>query len=243
MAGFWGRRKREQQDVADADANLAREADIALVGADERLRVTSDEMVFAEAELGEEATAPLREAIAAVRHHLGEAFHLKQLNHDEIPDTPEEVRTRNARIVQLCEWAQDLLDDRVSALSEAIERARRAPEILAGIRADVATLRERIAPARAVIERVSSRYHPDALNRVSGNADETGGRTPRVRRARGGCRRAPARCRRARSREHRARDRDRSGTPRAHPARRGRRLRGRGASGAVDPRRRRRRLA
>jgi hypothetical protein len=175
MAGFWGRRKREQQDVADADANLAREADIALVGADERLRVTSDEMVFAEAELGDEATAPLREAIAAVRHHLGEAFHLKQLNHDEIPDTPEEVRTRNARIVQLCEWAQDLLDDRVSALSEAIERARRAPEILAGIRADVAALRERIAPARAVIDRVSSRYHPDALNRVSGNADEAAG--------------------------------------------------------------------
>ncbi|MGR6742511.1 hypothetical protein ACU6RU_10815 [Microbacterium sp. F1-18] len=175
MAGFWGRRKQEQQKVSDADASLAREADIALVGADERLRVTSDEMVFAEAELGEEATAPLREAITAVRHHLGEAFHLKQLNHDEIPDTPEEVRTRNARIVQLCEWAQDLLDDRTSTLSEAIERARRAPEILAGIRADVTTLRERIEPARAVIERVSGRYHPDALNRISGNADEAAG--------------------------------------------------------------------
>ncbi|MDF2580262.1 MAG: hypothetical protein K0S49_1841, partial [Microbacterium sp.] len=94
---------------------------------------------------------------------------------DEIPDTPEEVRTRNARIVQLCEWAQDLLDDRTSALSETIERARRAPEILAGIRADVTTLRERIEPARAVIERVSGRYHPDALNRISGNADEAAG--------------------------------------------------------------------
>ncbi|MDF2580263.1 MAG: hypothetical protein K0S49_1842 [Microbacterium sp.] len=47
MAGFWGRRKQEQQKVSDADASLAREADIALVGADERLRVTSDEMVFA----------------------------------------------------------------------------------------------------------------------------------------------------------------------------------------------------
>ncbi|KAA9085116.1 hypothetical protein [Microbacterium radiodurans] len=175
MAGFWGRRKREEQEAAAADATLAHEADVALVAADERLRVTSDEAVFAEAELGEDATASLREAIAAVRHHLGEAFHLKQLNHDEIPDTPEEVRTRNARIVQLCEWAEDLLDDRTAALEESIERARRAPEILAGVRRDVAVLEERVAPARTVIERVSHRYHPDAVARVGGNADEAAG--------------------------------------------------------------------
>lgn len=175
MAGFWGKRKREQQEVAEADANLAREADVALVSADERLRVTDDEMAFAEAELGAEATAPLREAVDAVRHHLGEAFHLKQLNHDEIPDTPDEVRTRNARILQLCEWAEELLDDRTSALAEAIERARRGPEILAGIRADVASLQGRVDPARTVIERVSARYHPDAVARIGGNADEAAG--------------------------------------------------------------------
>ncbi len=175
MAGFWGRRKREQQESAEADASLAREADLALVSADERLRVTTDEMVFAEAELGEESTAQLREAVAAVRHHLGEAFHLKQLNHDEIPDTPEEVRTRNARIVQLCEWAEELIDDRTSALAEAIERARRAPEILASVRSDVAALERRIEPAHAVIARVAQRYHPDAVARVGGNADEAAG--------------------------------------------------------------------
>ena len=35
-----------------------------------------------------------------VRTHLREAFQLHQLNHDEIPDTVEELRTRNARILQ-----------------------------------------------------------------------------------------------------------------------------------------------
>ena len=175
MAGFWGRRKREQQEVADADANLAREADVALVSADERLRVTSDEMAFAEAELGDDATAPVREAVEAVRHHLGEAFHLKQLNHDEIPDTPEEVRSRNARIVQLCEWAEELLDDRTSALEAAIERARRAPEILAGVRVEAEALQQRVEPARTVVQRVSGRYHPDAVGRVAGNVDEAAG--------------------------------------------------------------------
>ena len=98
MAGLWGKRKREEQAALDAqDAELARRAKTALVAVDERIRTTTDELDFAEAELGEGATKDLREALTAVRTHLGEAFHLNQLNHDEIPDTAEELRTRNER--------------------------------------------------------------------------------------------------------------------------------------------------
>ena len=129
-----------------------------MVAADERVRVTTDELIFAEAELGPDATMELREALTAVRQHMGEAFRLKQLNHDEIPDTPEELRTRNGRIVQLCEWAEDVLDERTSALADKIARARRAPEIIAGVRADAVRLRARIPHARDTVERLSARY-------------------------------------------------------------------------------------
>ncbi len=175
MAGFWGKRGRKQAEEQAHDADLAQQASIALVEADERLRVTTDELVFADAELGTEATADLRTAIAAVRHHLGEAFQLNQLNHDDIPDTPEELRTRNARIVQLCDWAQDLIDDRTETLSAAIERARRAPEILAGIRADAERLTRRIPGARDAVTRASARYSPEAVQRIAGNPDEASG--------------------------------------------------------------------
>ena len=100
MAGFWGRRKREDAEIEAQDAELSRKAGAALVAADERIRVTDDELAYAEIELGRDATKDLRDALSAVRQHLGEAFHLNQLNFDEIPDTPEELRTRNARIVQ-----------------------------------------------------------------------------------------------------------------------------------------------
>src|SRR5215203_5951608 len=111
MAGFWGKRRREEQEALDAqDADLARRAGTALVAADDRIRVTTDELEFAELELGVGPTRELRDALTAVREHLREAFHLNQLNFDEIPDTPEELRTRNARIVQLSEWAEELLD-------------------------------------------------------------------------------------------------------------------------------------
>lgn len=172
MSGFWGKRKREQEEQGAQDADLANRARSALVAADERIRLTTDEVAFAEAELGPNATKELREALAAVRTHLQEAFQLHQLNHDEIPDTPEELRTRNARIVQLCEWAEDLLDDRTEALAEPISRARRAPEIIAKVRSDAVALRARIPQARETVQRLSSRYAAHALAQVDQNPAE-----------------------------------------------------------------------
>lgn len=172
MAGFWGRRKREEQELQAQDADLAKHAGSALVAADERVRLTADELAFAEAELGHEATAELSQALVAVREHLGEAFRLNQLNYDEVPDTAEELRTRNARIVQLCEWAEDLLDDRTAALADKIARARRAPEIIVGVRADASRLRLRIPQARETIARLAARYAPEALAQVEANPAE-----------------------------------------------------------------------
>lgn len=173
MAGFWGKRRREEEEKQQSqDAELSRKAQAELIEVDERIRTTSDELTYAEIELGREATAPLREALEAVRKHLGEAFHLNQLNHDEIPDTSEELRTRNARILQLCEWADDLLDDRTQALAEPIARARRAPEIITGIERDVARMREQLPALDDIITRVSSRYSPEAVRKVAGNPQE-----------------------------------------------------------------------
>lgn len=172
MAGIWGRRKREQEELAAQDADLARRAEQALVAADERIRSTSDELAFAEAELGESLTGDLRKALGAVRTHLREAFQLHQLNHDEIPDTPEELRTRNARIVQLCDWAQDLLDEKTSTLSESIAKVRRAPEIIAQVRADAAALSTRIPHTNETVARLSARYSDSAMHQITASAAE-----------------------------------------------------------------------
>lgn len=173
MVGFWGRRKREADErQSHADDALAGRARTALVTADERIRATSDELAFASAELGDTATADLRAALSAVREHLGEAFQLHQLNHDEIPDTPEELRTRNARIVQLCDWAEDLLDERTEALRGRVEQVREAPRILEGVRNDIYRLRARLPETRETIARLGERYSSSALQRIRLTADE-----------------------------------------------------------------------
>ena len=172
MAGIWGNRKKEREAQSVKDAEETRRAGAALVAIDERIRTTSDELVYAEAELGTDATRPVREALDAVRQHLAEAFHLHQLNHDDIPDTSEELRTRSARILQLCEWAEELLDDRTEALAGPIERARRAPEIIAGIRSDAERLSTRMPQVKSTLDRLRLRYSAEALRKVSGNHDE-----------------------------------------------------------------------
>ena len=165
--GFWGRRDREAQERQDAtDSELSQRARSAIVAADERIRATSDELAFAAAELGDEATAELRIGLDSVREHLREAFQLHQLNHDHLPDTPEELRTRNARIVQLCEWAESVIDERTSALQARVERARRAPEMVQRVRADVEELRARVPDAERAVARLAERYSPSALQRV-----------------------------------------------------------------------------
>ncbi|WP_336500988.1 hypothetical protein [Microbacterium paraoxydans] len=172
MAGFWGRRKREQEELAAQDADLARRAEQALVAADERIRTTSDELVFAEAELGESLTSDLKAALLSVRTHLREAFQLHQLNHDEIPDTDEELRTRNARILQLCEWAQDLLDEKTTVLAESVAKVRRAPEIIAQVRADAEALSARIPQTDETVSRLSARYSDSAMHQITASAAE-----------------------------------------------------------------------
>ena len=172
MAGFWGKRKREQEALAAQDADLARRAEQALVAADERIRTAGDELAFAEAELGTGLTADLKAALEAVRTHLREAFHLHQLNHDEIPDTPEELRTRNARIVQLCDWAEDLLDEKTAAIADTVARVRQAPEVRARVRAEAEQLATRVPQARTATERLAARYAESAVHQIRNSADE-----------------------------------------------------------------------
>lgn len=154
------------------DADLARRAETALVATDERIRTARDEHAFALAELGEAMTADLGAALHSVSEHMQEAFQLHQLNHDHIPDTVEELRTRNARIVQLCEWAETLLEERLLVLAESIALVRQTPETLARLRVDAAHQQSRVATARSTIERLALRYSDSAMAQVIANAEE-----------------------------------------------------------------------
>lgn len=172
MAGFRVRRRRDAHELEVRDVDWAKRAGSALIAVDERIRVTADELGFAEAELGSEATKGLSDTLVAVRTLLGDAFRLNRLNHDAMPGSAAEVRARDVRIVQLCAQAENVLDEQTSALADRLTQARQAPEIIAGVRADAARLRLRIPQARDIIEQLAARYAPEALAQVEANPAE-----------------------------------------------------------------------
>ncbi|MRG59971.1 hypothetical protein GE115_08830 [Agromyces sp. CFH 90414] len=136
MAGFLAGRRRgaPQHEVHDAD--VARRAASALLAADEHIRLATDDLGFAEAELGPEATARLTHALAAARRVLRDAFRLNRLNLDAQPTAPDLVRARNARIVRACEWIEEILDHEASALADQVARVRRGAPPDAPVAAD-----------------------------------------------------------------------------------------------------------
>src|SRR5690606_11013807 len=82
------------------------------------------------------------------------------------------LRTRNARIVQLCDWAEDVLDERTEVLRERIEKVRNAPRALEKVRADADRIAERLPAAEETIARLRERYSAEALQRVGANPAE-----------------------------------------------------------------------
>ncbi|GAA1814382.1 hypothetical protein [Agromyces neolithicus] len=167
MAGFRVRRRHRAHELEVHDADLAKWAGRALYAADERMRVAADELGYAEAQLGAgaDAMARLGEALIAARKSLSDAFRLNRLNHD-VPGTADEVRARNVRIVQLCAWVEDVLDEQISALADEVARARRAPEFIAGMRADTERSHARIAHTRDTIDRLVAHFARAALVEV-----------------------------------------------------------------------------
>ncbi|MGW4929681.1 hypothetical protein ACWEOH_11035 [Agromyces sp. NPDC004153] len=172
MAGFWVRRRRGAQELEVHDADVAKRAGSALVAADERIRLAADELDFAEAELGFDATEGLRQAIVSARQLLGDAFRLNRTNHDPFRGTAEDVLARNARIVLLCQEAEHVLDEHLSGLAAGITRSRHAPEVIAGVRADVERQCSRLPQARDTIDRLAVRYAREALAGVESNPAE-----------------------------------------------------------------------
>ncbi|MBM7505927.1 hypothetical protein ACFPER_02345 [Agromyces aurantiacus] len=166
MAGFRAGRRRDAVEPQAPDVELARRAGSALIAADERLRGAIEELGFAEAELGADATGDLGGAIVQAQALLTEAFRLNQ------PGPGREAARHRVRVVQLCDEAAGLLDEHTSALAERMARARRAPEIVAAARGDIERLRSQVPEARELVERLAARYSRAALAGIEGHPAE-----------------------------------------------------------------------
>jgi hypothetical protein len=163
--------ERDQQAAAQL-AEIERAAGVALVRADERIRLADDEVGFAIAEFGEDAAAEFRAALQRARQRLSEAFHLNQLLSDHVPDTEAQRIEWNSRIVSLCQSAESTLSEQAAAFAARRATAQRTPSQIQKVRADIERTRQSLPGARTALTALAERYADTSLSPVASNADQ-----------------------------------------------------------------------
>jgi hypothetical protein len=169
-------RRRIAPEISRAPArievhDLIRSANIQLVQMDDAIRDAAEELQFAIAEFGPEATREFADAVSTARSRASEAFALKQRLDDSVPDTEQKQREWSKRILSLSDSAHAL----VTAQSRAFERRRRqettAPESLRRVRDDIAAGRARLPKARDLLATLANEYAPEAVAPIAGAPD------------------------------------------------------------------------
>jgi uncharacterized membrane protein YgcG len=157
--------QKEQQE-------LDKRAGTMLVQLDDALKTSQQELGFAEAEFGTEATRPFAEALTSASGKAREAFVLKQKLEDAFPDTDEERQEWNSRIIELSESATAELDAQTKAFDELRSLEKNAPATLGTVATDAEAIHRRLDEADRKIAALADRYEGETMATLNGNVDQ-----------------------------------------------------------------------
>lgn len=174
------RRRRRVQTSAGAPAEpsavsieeLERRAASALVQTDDAIRTSEQELGFARAQFGDDATSDFAAVIEAAREDIARAFTLQQQLDDTIEDSPEQTRAWNIEIIELCDHANAALDEKADDFDELRKLEQNAPEAFARVQEERVQATEGIDEAAQRLQLLAQEYAPEALATVTDNAEQ-----------------------------------------------------------------------
>ena len=162
------RRTRVRVDQALA-AERTRASAIALVRADDLIEAATDELGFAVAQFGENATGDFAAALDASRRQVRDAFLLQQKLDDSVPDSEGERRRWTEQIIVLADEAVKRLGAQTRAFDSRRGVERDAPMLLEKLRRRIDRVADRVEAGTASLSRLSRTYAASALAPISGN--------------------------------------------------------------------------
>jgi hypothetical protein len=148
---------------------LRRQAGSALVQADDAVKTSEDELGFAVASYGEEATADFRTALDGAKAKVAEAFSLQQQLDDADPDTDDERRAWYSGIIRLAGEADAILDEQAEKFDELRALERNAPAELQRVQAEADAAAARVSAAPQRLAALVGTYAASALAPISDN--------------------------------------------------------------------------
>lgn len=146
---------------------LSRRAGTLLVRIDDRLRDADLELGYAIAQFGADRAKPWAEALASARSKVVEAYRLRQLLDDEVPDSERQTREWTLQIIALCEQAEKTLAEQDAAFSRLRSQEVNAAGTLEDVRRRIADARARAAGARTFLDDLAGRFAPATIAAVA----------------------------------------------------------------------------
>ncbi|WP_460799606.1 TPM domain-containing protein [Microbacterium sp. GXF0217] len=152
-----------------SDEDLERQAGRALVEADDAITSSREELGFAVAQFGDEATAPFTQVVYGAKEKVAQAFALKQQLDDENEDTAEQRRAWHIQIIQLCAAADELLDDNIESFEELRKVEAEAPAALQRVQVRRNEAQSAVSALPGGLAALAATYAAGALGTVAEN--------------------------------------------------------------------------
>lgn len=142
-----------------------------VVEVDNAVRTSDNELTLAVEEFGEKDTAPFQQAVAGAKTALTQAFNVRQILDDAIPETPQQRRDLLTRVIVAAARADDELEAQREAFQQLRDLVINAPDRLDTLTQQMVDLTARIEPAGQTLAGLHSQFSDTALASVTGNVD------------------------------------------------------------------------
>ena len=162
----------EQQWASLSTSELGTRAGSALVALDNDVRSCANELAFAEAQFGIEATREFKATLEQAQQQLGQAFAIQQQLGDSTPEPEDAQRQGLIEILRLCQAAETALDSQTQALAELRALQDRAPALLDELDQRAGELEARVPAARDTLNQLGATYPATALATVAKAPDQ-----------------------------------------------------------------------
>ncbi|WP_237568806.1 TPM domain-containing protein [Mycolicibacterium lacusdiani] len=142
-----------------------------VVEVDNAVRTSDNELTLAVDEFGERDTAPFRRAVDNAKTTLAQAFNVRQILDDAVPETPQQRRDLLTRVVVAAARADRELEAQGEAFAQMRDLVINAPSRLDTLTQQMVDLTARIEPARQRLTALNAQFSETALHSIAGNVD------------------------------------------------------------------------
>jgi uncharacterized membrane protein YgcG/predicted nucleic acid-binding Zn-ribbon protein len=142
-----------------------------VVDVDNAVRTSDNELGLAVDEFGPDETAPFTNAVANAKTTLAQAFNVRQILDDAVPETAQQRRDLLTRVVVAAAKADRELDAQREAFEQLRDLVINAPSRLDALTQQMVDVTARIAPSEQALATLHKQYSDPALASVAGNVE------------------------------------------------------------------------